>query len=71
MAYAAAGPDLASIMKAMKPPLRLGAGSRDPMVNAQDMQTFDPKPFIVEGAGHNAQVERPTELWQLLKAELA
>jgi pimeloyl-ACP methyl ester carboxylesterase len=71
MAYAAAGPDLASIVKAMKAPLRLGAGGRDPMVNAQDMQSFDPKPFILEGAGHNAQVARPAELWQLLKAELA
>jgi len=71
MAYAAAGPDLAPIVKAMKAPLRLGAGSKDPMVNAQDIQPFDPNPFILEGAGHNAQVERPAELWQLLKRELA
>jgi pimeloyl-ACP methyl ester carboxylesterase len=71
MAYAAAGADLAHIVKAMKAPLRLGAGSKDPMVNAADMQPFDPKPQLIEGAGHNAQVERPEELWRFIKAELA
>jgi pimeloyl-ACP methyl ester carboxylesterase len=71
MSYAAAGPDLAPIVKAMKAPLRLGAGSKDPMVNAADMQPFDAKPFLLEGAGHNAQVERPAELWQLIQSELA
>lgn len=71
MTYAAAGPDLAPIVKAMKAPLRLGAGSKDPMVNATDMQPFDPKPHIIEGAGHNAQVERPDELWRFIKAQLA
>ena len=69
--YAAAGPDLGPIVKAMKAPLRLGAGSQDPMVNAADMQPFDPRPHLIEGAGHNAQVERPAELWQFIRAELA
>jgi pimeloyl-ACP methyl ester carboxylesterase len=71
MAYAAAAADLAQIVKAMKAPLRLGAGSKDPMVNAADMQPFDPKPQLIEGAGHNAQVERPEELWRFITAELA
>jgi pimeloyl-ACP methyl ester carboxylesterase len=35
------------------------------------MQPFDAKPFLLEGAGHNAQVERPAELWQLIQSELA
>ena len=71
MSYAAAGADLAAIVKAMKAPLRLGAGSKDPMVNAADMQAFDPRPQLIEGAGHNAQVERPEDLWRFIKAELA
>ena len=71
MINAAAGPELAPFVKAMNCPLRLGAGSKDPMVNAADMQPFDPRPFILEGAGHNAQVERPAQLWQLIKGELA
>ena len=71
MAYAAAGPDLSPIVKAMKAPLRLGAGSKDPMVNADDMRPFDPRAYVIEGAGHNAQVERPAELWQFIAKELA
>jgi pimeloyl-ACP methyl ester carboxylesterase len=71
MINAAAGPELAPIVSAMTCPLRLGAGGKDPMVNTADMQPFDPQPFIVEGAGHNAQVERPAELWQIICKELA
>jgi pimeloyl-ACP methyl ester carboxylesterase len=71
MAYAAAGPDLGPIVKAMKAPLRLAAGSKDPMVNVDDMQPFDPRPYVIEGAGHNAQVERPAELWHFIARELA
>src|SRR5213075_1076300 len=55
MAYAAAGPDLGPIVKAMKAPLRLAAGSNDPMVDAADMAPYDPSAHIIEGAGHNAQ----------------
>ena len=71
LTYAAAGPDLAKIINAMHAPLRMGAGSNDPMVNAADMQPFDPRPFLVEGAGHNVQVEKPGELWQLIQKDLA
>ena len=71
MINAAAGPDLAPIVSAMRCPLRLGAGSKDPMVNAADMQPFDAQPFIIDGAGHNAQVERPDELWRRVQRELA
>lgn len=71
MIYAAAGPELAPLVKAMQCPLCLAAGSKDPMVSAADMQAFDPKPHLIEGAGHNVQVDRPDELWQFIKAELA
>lgn len=70
MINAAAGPDLAPFVKAMRCPLRLAAGSKDPMVSATDMRAFDPEPHLIEGAGHNAQVERPAELWEFIKAEL-
>ena len=71
LTYAAAGPEVAPMVRAMKAPLRLGAGSKDPMVSAADMQPFDPNPHLIEGAGHNAQVERPQALWQFIQAELA
>jgi pimeloyl-ACP methyl ester carboxylesterase len=71
MINAAAGPELRPFVAAMTCPLRLGAGSKDAMVSAADMQAFDPHPFMIEGAGHNAQVERPAELWQIIRTELA
>jgi pimeloyl-ACP methyl ester carboxylesterase len=70
MINAAAGPELAPLVRAMRSPLKLGAGSKDPMVNAGDMAPYDPQPRIIEGAGHNAQVEQPAALWQFIQREL-
>jgi pimeloyl-ACP methyl ester carboxylesterase len=36
-----------------------------------DMQPFDPKPHIFEGAGHNVHVERPDELWKFIRNTIA
>jgi pimeloyl-ACP methyl ester carboxylesterase len=71
MINAAAGPELAPIVRAMKCPLRLAAGSKDPMVTAADMAPFDAHAHIIEGAGHNAQVEQPGKLWEFIRQELA
>jgi pimeloyl-ACP methyl ester carboxylesterase len=71
MINAAAGPELAPIVRAMKSPLRLAAGSKDPMVTAADMAPFDAHAHIIEGAGHNAQVEQPGKLWEFIRQELA
>lgn len=70
MINAAAGPDFAPLVRSMQCPLRLGAGSKDPMVNAADMAPFDTDARIIEGAGHNAQVDMPAELWQWIREEL-
>jgi pimeloyl-ACP methyl ester carboxylesterase len=43
MINAAAGPELAPLVRAMQCPLRLAAGSKDPMVNAADMAPHDPR----------------------------
>lgn len=68
---AAAGPDLEPIVAAMQAPLRLAAGTKDPMVNAADMQRFDRAAPVIAGAGHNVQVEQAEALWQFIRAELA
>ena len=70
MINAAAGPEFAPLVRAMQSPLTLGAGSKDPMVNAGDMAPYDPQPRIIEGAGHNAQVEKPAELLEWIRQEL-
>jgi pimeloyl-ACP methyl ester carboxylesterase len=70
MINAAAGPEFAPLVRAMRSPFKLGAGSKDPMVNAADMAPYDPQPHIIEGAGHNAQVEKPAEVWGWIQQEL-
>jgi pimeloyl-ACP methyl ester carboxylesterase len=70
MINAAAGPELAALVHAMQCPLSLAAGSKDPMADAADMALYDAKARILEGAGHNAQVEKPAELWQWIRKEL-
>jgi len=63
MINAAIGPRVADFAAAAKAPLRLAAGSKDPMVSAADMMPFDASPTVFAGAGHNAHVEKPEEVW--------
>jgi pimeloyl-ACP methyl ester carboxylesterase len=70
MINAAAGPDFAPLVRAMQCPLSLGAGSKDPMVNAADMAPYDARAHLIADAGHNAQVEKPAELWAWIRKEL-
>ena len=60
---AAIGPNVADFAAAARVPLRLAAGSKDPMVSAADMMPFDASPTIFADAGHNAHVEKPEEVW--------
>jgi len=70
MINAAAGPELAPLVRAMQCPLRLAAGTRDSMVSPAELGAFDPQGATLEGAGHNAQVEQPAQLWQFIQREL-
>jgi pimeloyl-ACP methyl ester carboxylesterase len=63
---AAIGPRIADLAAAARAPLRLGAGSKDPMVSAADMMPFDPSPTIFAGASHNAHIEKPEEVWDFV-----
>jgi pimeloyl-ACP methyl ester carboxylesterase len=66
MINAATGPEVAWFAAASQAPLRLAAGSKDPMVNEDDMRPFDPHPVVFAGAGHNVHVERPEALWRFV-----
>lgn len=67
---AVAGAPIASVLAAMRAPLRLAAGERDPMVTAEEMRRFDPDAMVMAGLGHNPHVEAPDRLWQLVEAAL-
>jgi pimeloyl-ACP methyl ester carboxylesterase len=67
---AVVGPKFAEFAAAAKAPLRLAAGTKDPMVGAADMQEFDPAPVLFEAAGHNAHVEQPDVVWRFVEGAL-
>jgi len=71
LAYAVVGTDIAAIASACRAPLRLAAGSGDPMVTAVQMRAIDPHAVVLDGLGHNPHVEAPDRFWRLLQSTLA
>lgn len=65
-AFGAVGPSVETILSRCAAPLRLAAGSRDPMVGPDAMRRVDPGAVLIDGAGHNAHWEAPAEVLALL-----
>jgi pimeloyl-ACP methyl ester carboxylesterase len=70
LAFAVVGPEITAIASACRAPLRLAAGSNDPMVTGEQMRRIDPHAVVLEGHGHNLHVETPEKFWQLLESTL-
>jgi pimeloyl-ACP methyl ester carboxylesterase len=64
--YRVVGPNVAGFIAAASAPIRLAAGSKDPMVELAHMVPYDPKALLFEGLGHNAHVEDPTQVWAFI-----
>ncbi|MGY1822478.1 alpha/beta fold hydrolase [Geodermatophilus sp. SYSU D00079] len=65
-AFGAVGPSVEEVLSRAVAPLRLAAGSADPMVGLDAMRRVDPGAVLVDGAGHNAHWEAPEAVWSLL-----
>ncbi len=65
-AFGAVGPSVEEVLSRAAAPLRLAAGSADPMVGLDAMRRVDPDAVLLEGAGHNAHWEAPEAVWSLL-----
>ena len=65
-----AGAPIEAVIAAMRAPLRLAAGERDPMVTLAQMRRFDADAVLIEGAGHNPHVEAPEQVWRLVEHAL-
>lgn len=57
--FTAVGPPLQQIFALASCPLRLAAGSKDPMVTLAAMQRIDAHARLLDGLGHNAHWEAP------------
>jgi pimeloyl-ACP methyl ester carboxylesterase len=65
------GVPIEAVIAAMRAPLRLAAGERDPMVTLEQMRRFDPQAAIIPGAGHNPHLDAPEMLWRAVEDALA
>jgi len=67
-AFGAVGPSVETILARSTAPLRLAAGSGDPMVGLEAMRRVDPDAVLLDGAGHNAHWEAPEAVSGLLSS---
>jgi pimeloyl-ACP methyl ester carboxylesterase len=65
-AFSAVGPSVETVLSRCEAPLRLAAGSTDPMVGLDAMRRSDPHAVLIDGAGHNAHWEDPAAVLSLL-----
>jgi pimeloyl-ACP methyl ester carboxylesterase len=65
------GPPIEDLIAAMRAPLRLAAGERDPMVTVEQMRRVDARAVIIPGTGHNPHVEAPEFVWSLVTEALS
>lgn len=62
--FSAIGADLPAAFAVVKVPLRMAAGSKDPMVGLPAMQKFRPDAQLFEGLGHNPHWEAPEVIYR-------
>jgi pimeloyl-ACP methyl ester carboxylesterase len=67
-AYGAVGPSVEAILSLADPPLRLAAGSKDPMATLDQMRRIDPAAQVFDGVGHNAHWEAPERVWSFVSS---
>jgi pimeloyl-ACP methyl ester carboxylesterase len=69
--FAAAGAPFASLIASTALPVVLARGEHDPMVSIPELQRHAAQVHSITGAGHNAHVERPTEVAALIESLIA
>lgn len=69
--YLVAGAPFSTLAAAADTRLILARGAGDPMVSLAELQQYDPGACDIAGAGHNAHVEKPATVLDLLDELLA
>ena len=64
--FSVVGPDVRALLASSRAPVRLAAGSDDPMVTLDAMRSVDPRAQVVDSAGHNVHWQAPGEVWRIL-----
>jgi pimeloyl-ACP methyl ester carboxylesterase len=66
-AFAVGEPGMAGLVAAASAPVLLARGEHDPMVTTAQLAELVPDPVVLAGLGHNAHVEQPEAVLQLLR----
>jgi pimeloyl-ACP methyl ester carboxylesterase len=64
--FGVGSPDMPRRMSSATCPVRLARGESDPMVSTEQLQALDPDAVTLMGLGHNAHVERPSAVLDLI-----
>lgn len=59
-------PDIRPIFAAAKAPIMVAVGEKDMMVPLADARLLDPQAASIPGVGHNAHIEAPARVWDLV-----
>jgi pimeloyl-ACP methyl ester carboxylesterase len=69
--FAVAGAPFASLAASATIPIVLARGERDPMVSLQELRLHAQQAHDIRGAGHNAHIEKPAAVTELLEQLVA
>ena len=69
--FAVAGAPFASLAASATIPIVLARGERDPMVSLQELRLHTQQAHDIRGAGHNAHIEKPAAVTELLEQLVA
>jgi pimeloyl-ACP methyl ester carboxylesterase len=60
-------PDMPGLLAAARAPAELARGEYDPLQTTEQLRALDPAAVELSGLGHNAQVEDPRAVWELVR----
>jgi pimeloyl-ACP methyl ester carboxylesterase len=66
-AFGVGAPDMAGLLSAARCPVTLARGELDPLNSDEELRALVPEPVTLPGLGHNAHVEDPAAVWDLLE----
>ncbi|XTZ17469.1 alpha/beta fold hydrolase [Micromonospora echinospora] len=66
-AFAVGAPDMVGLLTGSRAEVTLARGERDHMVNREQLARLVPAPVTLSGLGHNAHVEDPAAVFELLR----
>lgn len=64
-------PPMRALIDEARTPIHLARGETDAMVTLEQLHPFDTTAVTLAGAGHNAMVEKPTDIWDWIESRLA